>query len=293
MSGATSSARPRFWVEAALLAAGYGLYSLIRNAAPVHEQAAVERAWRLLTLERRLHIDVELAVNHAVNEVDWLIVAMNYYYATLHFVVTLSVLAWLYVRHSDRYAAARTIVSAATVLALSGYYFFALAPPRLLGAYGFVDTVTQHHTWGSVASANVAPLANQYAAMPSVHITWAVWCGVAVCTLVRRRWVRVLGVCYPLATSIVIVATANHFALDIAGGLAVLGGGYAIQHMTARLGMAAGRLRPSRPLRMDAHRTVNVDRAVGPDRISETAFSELDIRYGKQVTLTRSVGGHS
>jgi hypothetical protein len=247
-----------------MLAAGYGLYSLSRNAAPPHEQAAMDRAWQLLALERRLHIDVELVVNQVVDRVDWLIVAMNYYYATLHFVVTLSVLAWLYIRHSDRYVAARTVLSAATVLALSGYYFFALAPPRLLGAYGFIDTVAQHRTWGSVASGNVAALANQYAAMPSVHITWAVWCGVAVFTLARRRWMRVLGACYPLATSLVIVATANHFVLDIAGGLAVVAAGYAVQRLTAGLGTSARYLRPSRPAQMYGRRTVNVDRAVGP-----------------------------
>jgi PAP2 superfamily protein len=290
MSGASSVVRPRLWAELALLGAGYGLYTLIRNAAPPHEHAALDRAWHLLAFEHRLHIDAEVTINHAVDSVDWLIVAMNYYYATLHFVVTLSVLTWLYVRHSDHYAAARTILSAATVLALAGYYFFALAPPRLLGAYGFIDTVTQHHTWGSMASGNTATLANQYAAMPSVHITWAVWCGVAVFALARRKWVRVLGACYPLATGMVVVATANHFALDIAGGLAVLVGAYAVQHMTARFGAAARYLQPSRPARIYAHRTVKVDRAMGLDRISGPPSASWTF-VTESRSRTRSLGG--
>lgn len=92
---------------------------------------------------------------------------------------------------------------------------------------GFIDTVKIHHTWGSMASGDLAHVSNQYAAMPSMHIGWSLWCGITVAMLARRTWVRVLGVLYPVVTLLVIVSTANHFWLDAAGGTLCLGVGFA------------------------------------------------------------------
>ena len=102
---------------------------------------------------------------------------MDYYYATFHFVVTTGVLIWLYAAARPYYRSARTALYAATLLALVGFTFYALAPPRFLSGQGFIDTVVKHHTWGSWASGDVASLSNQYAAMPSVHIIWSSWAG--------------------------------------------------------------------------------------------------------------------
>jgi len=153
---------------------------------------------------------------------------MNYYYATLHFVVTLSVLVWLYRCHPGRYAAARLVLFATTVVALVGYYFFPLAPPRLMTGTTFVDTVMVHQTWGSMASGDLKHMSNQYAAMPSMHIGWSVWCGLTIFALARVPWVRVLGLLYPAVTLMVIVATAIHFWLDAVGGLLCLAFGFTV-----------------------------------------------------------------
>ncbi|NED79624.1 hypothetical protein G3I76_05880, partial [Streptomyces sp. SID11233] len=88
-------------------------------------------------------------------KVTWLIVGMNYYYATLHFVVTLGVLVWLFKWHPGRYAAARLALFATTGAALLGYYLYPLAPPRLMTNTHFIDTVLVHQTWGSMASGNL------------------------------------------------------------------------------------------------------------------------------------------
>ncbi|MFI9647644.1 phosphatase PAP2 family protein [Streptomyces sp. NPDC052040] len=219
--------RPRFWFEILLIGVSYWVYSLIRNAVPEQKAQALANADGLWRLEHRLGIAVEDSVNHAVNSMTWLIVGMNYYYATLHFVVTLAVLVWLYRSHPGRYAATRLALFATTAVALLGYYFFPLAPPRLMNGGDFVDTVVVHHTWGSMASGDLKHMSNQYAAMPSMHIGWSLWCGLTLFALATVPWVRILGLLYPAATLTVIVATANHFWLDAVGGALCLSAGFA------------------------------------------------------------------
>ncbi|MGW2176878.1 phosphatase PAP2 family protein [Streptomyces sp. NPDC001732] len=222
--------RPRIWFEILLIAASYWVYSLVRNAVPEQKAEALRNADWIWAAEKYLGIAVEQAINHAANSVTWLIVSMNYYYATLHFVVTVCVLAWLFRRHPGRYAAARLTLFVTTGVALLGYYLYPLAPPRLMNGGRFVDTVLVHHTWGSMASGNFKNMSNQYAAMPSMHIGWSLWCGLTIFALASAPWGRVLGLLYPAATLVVIVATANHFWLDALGGMTCLAMGYLISY---------------------------------------------------------------
>ncbi|MDX2965562.1 phosphatase PAP2 family protein [Streptomyces acidiscabies] len=221
-----SPRRPRLWFEILLIAVSYWTYSLIRNAVPEQKSEALRNADWIWRMEHHLGIAVEESVNHAVNSVTWLIVGMNYYYATLHFIVTLGVLVWLYRSHPGRYAATRLVLFATTAVALVGYYFYPLAPPRLMNGGDFIDTVVVHETWGSMASGDLKNMSNQYAAMPSMHIGWSLWCGLTIFFLARLPWVRVLGLLYPTATLIVIVSTANHFWLDAVGGILCLAFGF-------------------------------------------------------------------
>ncbi|MFI1591459.1 phosphatase PAP2 family protein [Streptomyces halstedii] len=223
--------RPRLWFEILLIAVSYWLYSLVRNAVPEQKAAALRNADRVWSLEHTLGLAFEQSVNHAVNSVTWLIVAMNYYYATLHFVITIAVLVWLFRRQPGRYGAARLVLFATTAVALLGYYLFPLAPPRLMHGGSFIDTVLLHETWGSMASGNFKQMSNQYAAMPSMHIGWSLWCGLTVFALARAPWARVLGLLYPTVTLVVIVATANHFWLDAVGGMVCLAFGYAVSYV--------------------------------------------------------------
>ncbi|MEH0422699.1 phosphatase PAP2 family protein [Streptomyces sp. B21-083] len=223
--------RPRLWFEILLIAVSYWTYSMIRNAVPEQKAEALRNADWLWKIEHTLGIAVEESVNHAINSVTWLIVGMNYYYATLHFVVTLGVLVWLYRSHPGRYAATRLTLFATTVVALLGYYLYPLAPPRLMNGGHFVDTVMVHHTWGSMASGDLKHMSNQYAAMPSMHIGWSTWCGLTIFALASVPWVRVLGLLYPVATLLVIVATANHFWLDAVGGLMCLAFGFTVARL--------------------------------------------------------------
>jgi hypothetical protein len=222
--------RPRIWFELLLIAVSYGTYSIIRNAAPERVEQAQDNARSVWNLQDDLGLAFERSVNHAAEGVTWLIVTMNYYYATLHFVVTIAVLVWLFRGHPGRYGATRLVLFATTGVALVGYYFYPLAPPRLMEGVDFIDTATVHHTWGSLSAEGtaMASVSNQYAAMPSMHIGWSVWCGITIAVLARPLWLKILGVLYPAITLIVIVATANHFWLDAVGGLVCLGFGYAV-----------------------------------------------------------------
>lgn len=220
--------RPRLWFEILLIAVSYWTYSLIRNAVPEQRGQALRNADWIWRTEHQLGLAFEESVNHAVNSATWLIIGMNYYYATLHFVVTLGVLVWLYHWHPGRYAATRLALFATTAVALVGYYFYPLAPPRLMNGGSFVDTVLVHQTWGSMASGDLKHMSNQYAAMPSMHIGWSLWCGLTIFALASAPWARILGLLYPTATLVVIVATANHFWLDAVGGMLCLTFGFAV-----------------------------------------------------------------
>ncbi|MFZ3469861.1 MULTISPECIES: phosphatase PAP2 family protein [unclassified Streptomyces] len=242
--------RPRIWFEVLLIAVSYWTYSLIRNAVPEQKAAALANADWIWKVEGALGIAVEEKVNHAVNAVTWLIVGMNYYYATLHFVMTIGVLVWIYRFHPGRYAATRLVLFATTGVALVGYYFYPLAPPRLMNGQNFVDTVLVHHTWGSMASGNLKHMSNQYAAMPSMHIGWSLWCGLTIFAVASAPWARILGLLYPAATLVVIVSTANHFWLDAVGGMLCLAFGFAVSR--AWYGSLPHRL-PRRPEETGRH----------------------------------------
>ncbi|MEU9101544.1 phosphatase PAP2 family protein [Streptomyces sp. NPDC048361] len=250
--------RPRIWFEILLIAVSYWVYSLIRNAVPEQKAQALRNADWIWSVEHHLGIAVEQSVNHAVNSVTWLIVGMNYYYATLHFIITIGVLVWLFRSHPGRYAASRLVLFATTGVALVGYFFAPLAPPRLMNGGGFIDTVLVHHTWGSMASGDLKNMSNQYAAMPSMHIGWSTWCGLTIFALASAPWAKILGLLYPMATLVVIVSTANHFWLDAVGGLLCLTFGLVVSrtwygalphHLPQRVRASAPRRRTHEPAR--------------------------------------------
>ena len=135
-------------------------------------------------------------------------------------------------------------------MALVGYYLYPLAPPRLMNGSDFIDTVVVHQTWGSMASGDLKNMSNQYAAMPSMHIGWSLWCGLTIFALASVPWVRVLGLLYPTATLVVIVATANHFWLDAVGGMICLAFGFTVARLWyGSLPYALPRLVPDEPPR--------------------------------------------
>lgn len=228
--------RPKLWQEIAFILLSYWVYSLVRNAVPTHEKPAFEHARSVLDLEKSLHIDIELTFNKVFDSAHWggwhwLANTADYYYAVMHFIIVISVLVWVYVKHPMNYRSTRTALYAANGLAALGFWFYPLAPPRLMTSPHFIDTVVKYHTWGSWGSGSVSKISNQFAAMPSLHIGWSLWAGLTLFMLSRRWWLRTLGLLYPVVTFFVIIGTANHFVLDAIGGVVVLTLGFAIQRV--------------------------------------------------------------
>jgi hypothetical protein len=89
----------------------------------------------------------------------------------------------------------------------------------MLVGLGFSDVVASTHAFGSWHTGSLASDANQFAAMPSLHIAWAVWCTFGLWKLSSRYWLRALAVCYPFLTALAVLSTGNHFLLDALAGL--------------------------------------------------------------------------
>lgn len=203
------------WVrEVVIVAAVYFCYSISRNLIPDQAASAHANARDILDAERLLGIDVELGINLWGADRPWLIIPANYYYATLHLTVTAIVMVWLYRRRHAVYARCRNVLLTMTLMALTCYWLYPLAPPRLMPGERYIDTVKEYVLWGFTPSEDMVALSNQYAAMPSMHVGWAIWVGVVLIRFGRGRVVRALGIAYPLATTFVVMVTANHFILD-------------------------------------------------------------------------------
>ncbi|MER7544904.1 phosphatase PAP2 family protein [Actinomadura sp.] len=213
MPGA-AGARPRARNELLLGLALFAVYSLVTM---LPEEArrleARDRGELLYRLERALHIDVEPALNGWLAHQPVLRVFANYEYAITYIASALALLTWLFVRHPERYRTARNAFVMLNLGGLACFALFPVMPPRLMPDLGFVDTVTEGRTWGSWGSPMVEH-ADQFAAVPSLHMAWTMWVGVELARVKAKRWVQWLNVAHILLTLYVILATANHFLVD-------------------------------------------------------------------------------
>src|SRR5271166_882414 len=213
-------ARSPLWVEALVIVWLCWIYDAITNLAPLRLHAALAHAGGVLGLERTLHLDPELALDRWLAAHHTLGLLVSDYYDNAHFVVTLGLLGWLWWQRADIYRPLRNMLVLVNVLAFVVFWRYPVAPPRMLK--GFTDVVASTHAIGSWHSGALASHANELAAMPSLHIAWAVWCTLVLWQLSSRTWVRALAVLYPCLTAVAVLATGNHFLLDIVGGLVVI-----------------------------------------------------------------------
>ena len=227
-----------WWAEVSCVLAYYLVYSAIRNTTNANPTAALRHAKQVISFEKTLRIYHEQTLHEGARSIRALIIACNYFYGSLHFVVTIGVGIFLFRKMPDAYSRWRNTLAIATGLALIGFWTYQLMPPRLLPAsYGYVDTLAQYPTFWSFNSGAISKLSNQFAAMPSVHCCWALWCACALTPRLRRPWAKALAIAYPITTVIVIVLTANHYFIDAIGGFAILLFGYLIAHRVTRAGL--------------------------------------------------------
>ncbi|MFE3636297.1 phosphatase PAP2 family protein [Streptomyces sp. NPDC059168] len=242
----TQRARLRWWTELPLILLVYGCYSAGRLLARGDVSSAVDHGLAILRLEKALNLNAEHPLNRLFTREPWLGIPADFWYASLHYVVTPAILVWLFRARTEHYRAARTWLMASTFIGLIGFTLLPTCPPRLLSpGHGFVDTMAHYSAygwWGGEASAprGMGGLTNQYAAMPSLHVGWALWCGVMLWRYGGTRLTRFLAVAYPVLTALVVMGTANHYLLDAVAGVAVMG---LCLLLTPRLTRAADLLR--------------------------------------------------
>lgn len=208
----------RWLTELGVLAVFYLTYDMARNAVTGSFADASRNAQQIISLERHLGMFHEWAVQQLIIDHRLLVQIINSWYGWVHFAVPMVTIVLLLWRNPDRARTWRNTFVALCALGLIGFKFYPLLPPRLLPEhYGFVDTMVQ--IGGPfIKPQAAADVGNAYAAMPSLHAGWSMWCTLALFPVVRNRAVRVGLVLYPFITAFVIMATANHYALDFVAG---------------------------------------------------------------------------
>jgi len=211
------TSRPSLWSQLAVVAALLWLYDAINNLNPLRHATALAHGASVLHVERWVRLDPELSLNRWLAGHASLGRFLGDYYDTAHFAVTLVLLGWVWWRWSGAYRPLRNALVGINVIGFAVFWLYPVAPPRMLP--GFVDVVAVSHSVGAWSSGALASHANEYAAMPSLHIGWALWCAFAVWSFRRDLPSRLLVVAYVVVTAVVVMATANHYFLDVVAGL--------------------------------------------------------------------------
>ncbi len=218
---------PRGWPDAVrqvlVFAGAYALYELARGLVNGHDVArAAANATRVIDLERRLHVFIEPGAQAWAMHRPWLMDLADWGYLDAHGALTFGALTWVYLRRNDSYALMRNAFVIAMALALIGYVVYPTAPPRLMPQWGFADPVRQL-TGIDAERGPGSVLLNAYAAIPSMHVCFALLTGWSMATLTARPAWRILWRLYPLAIALVVVVTGNHYLVDIALGALTAG----------------------------------------------------------------------
>jgi hypothetical protein len=197
-------------LELALVAVFFLVYRAGRSLAAGEHEAATAHAQTVHRFEGWIHLPSEAWLQSLVP--DQVLHAANYYYCSVHFPVTIAFLVWGWTRrpHAE-YVWARNLLMAVTSAGLLIHIVFPLAPPRMFPQWGFVDTMARFGPDAYSGASGEA--ANQFAAMPSLHIGWALIIAYVVCRT-GNRVLKTLAVSHVVLTTLVVVVTANHYWLD-------------------------------------------------------------------------------
>lgn len=214
--------RPRWYLEALVIVWLAWIYDAITNLPAEREHEAIAHGYAVLHLEQWLHLDPELALNHWLYHHPLLGLLAGDYYDNVHFIVTFGVVGWLWWRHPREYRPLRVGLVLVNVIGFVVYWLWPMAPLRLLPGAGAYDIVAITHAYGGWHQGILAHAANQFASMPSLHLAWAVWSAYSVWYVFRRHRWAVLVWIYPVVTLLDVLATANHFVLDCAAGVATV-----------------------------------------------------------------------
>jgi membrane-associated phospholipid phosphatase len=200
----------------------YVLYQVARGAADRDVAAAFDNGLKVIDAERRMGALWELSLQGALGSSKVLIELTSWTYWLSQFAVLGLALLFVYLRRNEHFLRFRDTVLVANVIGLVGYVLLPTAPPRMFPDVGFVDTLARFSSINH-SSAAVEFASNPYAAMPSLHALDALLVSVVMATVVRRVWAKVLWLAWAPWVWFSVMATGNHFWLDVAAGVLVAG----------------------------------------------------------------------
>jgi hypothetical protein len=203
--------------EITLIGSVFLLYEVGRHMARHHAGLAFSDASSVVAFEKSIHLPSETGLQHLLLHSETLVRAANVFYVSVHFPATIAFLVWMWLFRPRAYTWARSLLVSVTMVALVLHVTFPLAPPRMLP--GFVDTMSIYGP--SAYGEGTESVTNQYAAMPSLHAAWAIVIGFALVVCLRGAW-RWLALLHPLATIGVVVATGNHYWVDVIAAVALV-----------------------------------------------------------------------
>jgi membrane-associated phospholipid phosphatase len=193
----------------------YVLYELVRGLVAQAGSRPFSDATRIIDLERRLHVFLEPAIQAWVNDhAHPLLDLADWAYLNAHFVLTIGALIYIYARRNVHFYVVRDMFLIAMAIALVGYAAYPTAPPRLLPGWGFTDSIRQF-TGISIERGPGSALLNAYAAVPSMHVCFALMIGVPMSRITTHPAAKLLWLLYPALITFVVVATGNHFFTDV------------------------------------------------------------------------------
>jgi hypothetical protein len=235
--------------QIALLAAVYFAYTRLRMMAEGARWLAARNASDVIDLERSLGLFHEARVQDAFIEHVTVMKAWNVYYGFVHFAVPLLAIAVLLRGDRTRYRRWRNTFWFLCGLGLVGFTLYPLMPPRFLpSSFGFVDSMNVIGGPG-IQQQGASEVANAYAAMPSLHGGWSLWCACALVPVLRRRWAKGLVALHPIIQFFAIMVTGNHFWIDAVVGWMCLAVAYALARVVESL--ALWRAEPERDVGLE------------------------------------------
>ncbi|MBO1330843.1 phosphatase PAP2 family protein [Streptomyces sp. VRA16 Mangrove soil] len=292
------AARPPLVRELLLVVGLFLVYKFGRQLANGHTAEAFHNADNVWSFERAAHLPGEGSVQSLLLHSDALVHGANIYYASVHFPATLALLVFLYLRRPRHYLWTRRVLAVLTAAALALHLAYPLAPPRMLKAAHLVDTAQVYGPSVYAAKPDTDTMANQFAAMPSLHFGWALMVAIGLIAATRSRW-RWLWLLHPLLTLLVIVGTANHYWLDTIVATALLGVALAVIRLPRTVsGRGIGRHllpAPARPAAVAETRAAAVTAPwsprpafrTPPDALSASdVLARMPIRIPVQVSPT-------
>ena len=221
---------PRGWKDLGhqivVFVGAYVVYEIVRGFTNAPGYKPFGDATKIINLERTLHVFAEPSIQAWAQSKHLLIDALDWTYLNGHYIVTLGVLIFIYARRNDSFYFVRNMFIVAMGIALLGYWLYPTAPPRLMPEWGFTDSISRFMGLGTLHFDNNSPegaLVNAYAAVPSMHVAFALMTAWPMARLVKRRPVKVLWGLYPLLVTFAVVATGNHYFIDVVLGALTAG----------------------------------------------------------------------